>query len=158
MIQWQIDTAAGKSIDGTTTLQKLGFRIEGEARERTGERSGVGAPWAPPHEVFGISNSKSFNLVLCIVKRVILQKTTFQRKHRKIFRVKPTSHVESSNQNWGSKVGGILTPDPPPPSGCALDVFHGITRARFVVKPGGVSTECLTKLEGVNYNLGLKKP
>ena len=85
MIQWQIDTAAGKSIDGTTTLQKLGFRIEGEAWERTGEKSGVGAQWAPPHKVFGISNFKSFNLVLCIVKRVILKKTTFQRKHRKIF-------------------------------------------------------------------------
>ena len=84
MIQWQIDTVAGKSIDGTTTLQKLGFRIEGEARERTGERSGVGERWAPPHKVFGISNFKSFNLVLCIVKRVILKKRLFKENIEKI--------------------------------------------------------------------------
>ena len=106
--------------------------------------------------------------MLCIVKRVILKKSTFQSKHRKIFQTNELNQLPMLKALI--KIGGQMLEgsSPPTPVVAPLMSFMVIsfttnralvmTRARFVVKPGGVSTEFLTKLDGVNYNLGLKKP
>ena len=93
--------------------------------------------------------------MLCIVKRVILKKRLFKENIEKYFELTQPPMLKALIKIGGQMLEGS---SPPTPSGCALKVFHGLTRARFVVKLEGVSTECLTKLEGVNYNLGLKKP
>ena len=63
-----------------TTLPRIGgearvegakrLKIEGKAREKTGEGSGEGAWWAPPQKIFEKSNLKPFILVHIWGKRL----------------------------------------------------------------------------------------